>query len=57
MDFLGKPADRKLAHKYLQHGALFVAVGGNTSIFVKAATELAGEFSGAARAIVSDGAY
>jgi 4-hydroxy-2-oxoheptanedioate aldolase len=49
--------DRKLAHQYLQHGALFVAVGVDISILVKAATELAGEFSGAARAIVSDGAY
>jgi hypothetical protein len=49
-------ADRKLAHN-LQDGALFVAVGVDNSIFLKAATELAGEFSGTARAIVSDGAY
>jgi 4-hydroxy-2-oxoheptanedioate aldolase len=39
--------DRRLAHKYLECGAQFVAVGADTSILIKAATELAAEFAGA----------
>ena len=41
--------DRQLAHEYLDQGALFVAVGVDTSILVKAAKELAAEFKGASR--------
>jgi len=41
----------------LQHGALFVAVGVDTSILVKAAAELAAEFTGASRGIAGDGVY
>ena len=50
-------SDRKLAREYLNRGALFVAVGVDTSILVKAAKELAAEFTGAAREGVSDGVY
>jgi 4-hydroxy-2-oxoheptanedioate aldolase len=50
-------ADRELARRYLALGALFVAVGADTTILVKAAKELAAEFAGAARGIASDGAY
>jgi 4-hydroxy-2-oxoheptanedioate aldolase len=42
-------ADRKLAREYLDQGALFVAVGADTSLLVKAAGDLAAEFTGAAR--------
>ena len=37
-------SDRRLAREYLNQGALFVAVGVDTSILVKAAKELAAEF-------------
>ncbi len=50
-------ADRKLARRYLAHGALFVAVGADTTILVKAAKELAAEFTGASRGVASDGVY
>jgi 4-hydroxy-2-oxoheptanedioate aldolase len=50
-------SDRGLAREYLQHGALFVAVGVDTSILVKAAAELAAEFTGASRGIATDGVY
>jgi len=33
----------------LERGALFVAVGADTSVLVKAAKELAAEFTGASR--------
>lgn len=36
--------DKKLANDYLAHGANFVAVGVDTSLLVKAATELANSF-------------
>jgi 4-hydroxy-2-oxoheptanedioate aldolase len=36
--------DRRLAREYLAMGALFVAVGVDMSLMLKAATELAGEF-------------
>jgi 4-hydroxy-2-oxoheptanedioate aldolase len=49
--------DRQLAREYLQHGALFVAVGVDTSILVKAAKELSAEFTGASRSIAADGGY
>jgi 4-hydroxy-2-oxoheptanedioate aldolase len=38
-------ADRTLARRYLEHGALFVAVGADTTILVRAASELAAEFT------------
>jgi 4-hydroxy-2-oxoheptanedioate aldolase len=38
-------SDRTLARAYLAQGALFVAVGADTSILVKAAKELAAEFT------------
>ena len=50
-------ADRKLAHEYLAQGSLFVAVGVDTSSLVKAAKELAAEFTGGSRKIHSDGVY
>jgi 4-hydroxy-2-oxoheptanedioate aldolase len=50
-------SDRQLAHEYLEHGALFVAVGVDTSILVKAAKELAAEFTGASRGAAADGVY
>jgi 4-hydroxy-2-oxoheptanedioate aldolase len=50
-------ADRKLAHQYLAQGALFVAVGVDTTLLVKAARELAAEFTGASRETLSDGVY
>ena len=37
--------DRALARRYLQHGALFVAVGVDTLMLVNAARELAAEFT------------
>jgi 4-hydroxy-2-oxoheptanedioate aldolase len=37
-------ADRKLARQYLDAGALFVAVGVDTTLLVRAATELAAAF-------------
>jgi 4-hydroxy-2-oxoheptanedioate aldolase len=37
-------SDRKLARRYLDQGALFVAVGVDTTLMVKAASELAAEF-------------
>ena len=49
-------SDRQLAHEYLKHGALFVAVGVDTSILVKAAKELAAEFMRASGSITADGA-
>lgn len=50
-------ADHKLARQYLARGALFVAVGVDTSILVKAAKELAAEFTGGSRSVHSDGVY
>lgn len=50
-------ADRKLAHRYLAEGALFVAVGVDTTMLVKAARELAAEFKGASRGTPGDGVY
>jgi 4-hydroxy-2-oxoheptanedioate aldolase len=41
-------ADVKLARQYLDAGALFVAVGVDTTLLVRAATELAGSFKGQA---------
>jgi 4-hydroxy-2-oxoheptanedioate aldolase len=41
-------SDRALAREYLDQGALFVAVGVDTSILIKAAKELAAEFAGVA---------
>lgn len=40
-------ADQALAHKYLDAGAQFVAVGVDTTLLVRAATELAVHFKGA----------
>jgi 4-hydroxy-2-oxoheptanedioate aldolase len=39
--------DRELAHKYLAMGALFVAVGVDMTLLVRAATDLAAAFKGA----------
>ena len=50
-------SDRQLAHEYLERGALFVAVGVDTSVLVKAAKELATEFTGASRGAAADGVY
>jgi 4-hydroxy-2-oxoheptanedioate aldolase len=50
-------ADRKLAHRYLAEGALFVAVGVDTTMLVKAAKDLAAEFKGASHQAASDGVY
>lgn len=50
-------ADRQLAHECLAQGALFVAVGVDTSILIKAAKELSAEFTGASRSIATDGGY
>src|SRR5580698_5776335 len=50
-------SDRKLAREYLDQGALFVAVGVDTTILVKAAKDLAAEFIGSSRGPASDGAY
>ncbi|MGC1519916.1 MAG: aldolase/citrate lyase family protein [Steroidobacteraceae bacterium] len=38
-------SDRNLARRYLDQGALFVAVGVDTTLMVKAASELAAEFT------------
>jgi 4-hydroxy-2-oxoheptanedioate aldolase len=50
-------SDRKLAREYLEAGAQFVAVGVDTSILVKAAQELAAEFTGICRNSAADGVY
>ena len=50
-------SDRKLAREYLKAGALFVAVGVDTSLLVKAAKELAAEFTAARPSVAADGAY
>jgi 4-hydroxy-2-oxoheptanedioate aldolase len=47
--------DPKLARQYLDAGALFVAVGVDTSLLVKAATELARGFAGRAPAAAASG--
>lgn len=50
-------SDKRLAHQYLGLGALFVAVGIDTSLLVKAATELSAEFKAGGGAAASDGVY
>jgi 4-hydroxy-2-oxoheptanedioate aldolase len=50
-------SDRQLAHEYLEQGALFVAVGVDTTILVKAAKELSAEFTGGSRSTATDGGY
>jgi 4-hydroxy-2-oxoheptanedioate aldolase len=50
-------ADRRLARQYLEQGALFVAVGVDTTMLVKAAKELAAEFKGTSHSAASDGVY
>jgi 4-hydroxy-2-oxoheptanedioate aldolase len=49
--------DVTLAREYLNQGALFVAVGADTSLLSKAAQELAAQFTGASRRLPSGGAY
>jgi 4-hydroxy-2-oxoheptanedioate aldolase len=49
--------DRKLARDYLNQGALFVAVGVDTSLLVKAAQDLAAEFTGASPPAPARGGY
>jgi 4-hydroxy-2-oxoheptanedioate aldolase len=39
-------ADQKMAHMYLEAGAQFVAVGVDTTLLVRTATELAAAFKG-----------
>ena len=41
-------SDRALARRYLDHGAQLIAVGVDTTLLVKAARDLAAEFTGAA---------
>jgi 4-hydroxy-2-oxoheptanedioate aldolase len=43
-------SDPKIARKYLDQGALFVAVGVDTTLLVRAARELAAAFKGAGAA-------
>jgi 4-hydroxy-2-oxoheptanedioate aldolase len=50
-------ADRTLARSYLEAGALFVAVGVDTTLLVKAARELADHFRGFHRAAGTSGPY
>ena len=50
-------ADHQLARQYLAQGALFVAVGVDTTLLVKAAKELAAEFTGVSRGGATDGVY
>jgi 4-hydroxy-2-oxoheptanedioate aldolase len=50
-------ADRRLARQYLAQGALFVAVGVDTTMLVKAAKELAAEFKGTSHNAASGGVY
>jgi 4-hydroxy-2-oxoheptanedioate aldolase len=50
-------ADRMLAHSYLDAGALFVAVGVDTTILVRGALALAAEFKGARLTEVSKDPY
>jgi 4-hydroxy-2-oxoheptanedioate aldolase len=49
--------DVALAREYLNQGALFVAVGADTSLLIKAAHELAAKFTGVSRHAPSGGAY
>ena len=48
--------DKKLANDYLAHGANFVAVGVDTSLLVRAATELAQSFKNPSSAAAVGGA-
>lgn len=48
-------AEQKLAREYLAMGALFVAVGVDTTLLVKAARELAAAFKETAKAPLGDG--
>ncbi len=50
-------SDRSIAREFLNHGAQFVAVGVDTTLLVKAAKDLAAEFTDASRASAGDGAY
>lgn len=51
-------ADQTLARKYLEAGATFVAVGVDTTLLVRAAKDLLGQFKGAPAApAASSGAY
>jgi 4-hydroxy-2-oxoheptanedioate aldolase len=50
-------SDRLLAREYLDQGALFVAVGVDTAILVKAARELAAQFTEISRGGAVDGVY
>ena len=49
--------DPALAQRYLDAGALFVAVGVDTTLLVKAASELAGRFKRVAAAPGASGGY
>ena len=50
-------ADRSLARSYLDAGALFVAVGVDTTLLVRGAQALAADFKGPAQSIASKGPY
>lgn len=50
-------SDIGLARKYLEAGAVFVAVGVDTTLLVKGAKTLLGEFTGGVSAAVSSGVY
>jgi 4-hydroxy-2-oxoheptanedioate aldolase len=50
-------ADEALARRYIEVGARFVAIGVDTSLLVKSATQLAKRFSGEAADVKSGAAY
>ena len=50
-------SEPQLAHKYLELGCLFVAVGVDTTMLVRAARELLGQFRGGAPAAAGSGGY
>ena len=50
-------SDPQLARQYLDAGALFVAVGVDTTLLVRACRDLARSFKGGAGAAAGTGAY
>jgi 4-hydroxy-2-oxoheptanedioate aldolase len=49
--------DEKIARQYLDAGALFVAVGVDTTLLVRAASDLASRFKNASATVRSDSGY
>jgi 4-hydroxy-2-oxoheptanedioate aldolase len=47
-------ADQKMANMYLEAGAQFVAVGVDTTLLVRAATDLAAAFKGPSNAVTDN---